>query len=227
MCIRTHDTSGNHLRIAVFLANRNMSLPRPLPAKKDVALMLLQTSDVFIHLDPRCEKVLVPPHLKHKPHLILQIGLNMPVAIPDLDVGEEGVSCTLSFSRSPFWCKVPWNAVYALVSEDRRGMVWPDDVPPEVALQFVRDPPPEQAQVAPPAPVAEPATKRGARATRAKGTGKRKQAATRTESPTPEAPPTPRSVAALPPNGPLSQPSDASPPSKTKRPLPPYLRVVK
>ena len=44
--------------------------------------------------------------------------------------------CPLSFSRSPFWCALPWSAIYALVSEDGPGMVWPDDVPPEVAAQM-------------------------------------------------------------------------------------------
>ena len=32
----------------------------------------------------------------------------------------------------PHCCVLPWTAVYAVVSEiDQRGMVWPDDVPPE------------------------------------------------------------------------------------------------
>jgi hypothetical protein len=46
------------------------------------------------------------------------------------------MTCTLSFNRAPFWCRLPWNAVYALVGEDGRGMVWPDDVPPEVEQQM-------------------------------------------------------------------------------------------
>lgn len=106
-----------------------------LPPKKDVALALLESSTVFVHLDPRADGVTVPPWFKKQPQLVLQIGLNMPVPIPDLSLDGDGVSCTLSFNRSPQFCSVPWKAIYALVGEDGRGMVWPDDVPPEVAAQ--------------------------------------------------------------------------------------------
>jgi stringent starvation protein B len=106
-----------------------------LPPKKDVALALLESSAVFVHLDPRDEQVRVPPWFKKQPQLVLQVGLNMPVPIPDLNLDEQGVSCTLSFNRTPHFCHVPWMAVYALVGEDGRGMVWPEDVPPEVAAQ--------------------------------------------------------------------------------------------
>src|SRR5262245_5126732 len=106
-----------------------------LPPKKDVALALLENSTVFLHLDPRHEAVKVPPWFKRQAQLVLQVGLNMPVPIPDLSLDETGVSCTLSFNRSPFFCCVPWKAIYALVGEDGRGMVWPEDIPPEVAAQ--------------------------------------------------------------------------------------------
>ncbi len=110
--------------------------PRNLPSKKDVVLALLQGPSVFVHLDPRKKGVVVPANFRKQPQLVLQIGLNMAVSIPDLRVDDEGVSCTLSFARSPFWCVLPWSAIYALVSEDGPGMVWPDDVPPEVAAQM-------------------------------------------------------------------------------------------
>lgn len=106
-----------------------------LPPKKEVALALLQRSTVFIHLDPRKEEARVPPWFKKQPQLVLQIGLNMAVPIRDLEVDDEAISCTLSFNRTPHFCLLPWTAIYALVGEDGRGMVWPDDVPPEVAAQ--------------------------------------------------------------------------------------------
>lgn len=106
-----------------------------LPPKKDVALALLERASVFVHLDPRTETVEVPPWLKGQAQLILQIGLNLAVDIPDLAVDDTGISCTLSFSRRPHYCRVPWAAVYALVGEDGRGMVWPADIPAEVAAQ--------------------------------------------------------------------------------------------
>lgn len=118
-----------------------------LPPKKDVALALLERASVFVHLDPRAESVVVPPWLKKQPQLVLQIGLNMAVKIPDLEVGDDAVCCTLSFSRRPHYCYVPWGAVYALVGEDGRGMVWPEDIPPEVS---------SQAQLSPAKPTVRP-----------------------------------------------------------------------
>jgi stringent starvation protein B len=112
-----------------------MSPTQPLPPKKDVALALLERSSVYVHLDPRQVSVVVPPWFKKQPQLVLQIGLNMHVPIPDLRLDDDGMSCTLSFNRSPFYCVVPWGSVFAMVGDDGRGMVWPEDVPAEVARQ--------------------------------------------------------------------------------------------
>jgi stringent starvation protein B len=108
-----------------------------LPPKKEVALALLERSNVDVYLDPRAKGVVVPPQFRKEPRLILKIGLNMPVPIPDLRVDDESMSCTLSFNRSPFYCVVPWSSVFAMVGEDGRGMVWPDDVPQELAVKVV------------------------------------------------------------------------------------------
>jgi stringent starvation protein B len=105
-------------------------------AKREFALALLQESSVFIHLDPRRDGVKVPGWLKRQPQLVLQVGLNMAVRIPDLDIGEQAISCTLSFNRSPFFCWVPWAAIFGLVGEDGRGRIWPEDVPFEIAAQM-------------------------------------------------------------------------------------------
>jgi hypothetical protein len=109
-----------------------MEAPPILPKKKDVLEALLGESNVFLHLDPRREGVVVPKWFQNQPELVLQLGLRMPVPIPDLEIDDEGVSCTLSFNRSPFWCCVPWRAIFAVVSEkDQRGVLWPEDVPPD------------------------------------------------------------------------------------------------
>jgi stringent starvation protein B len=116
-----------------------------LPPKKDVALALLEQASMYIHLDPRADTVQVPAWFKKQPQLVLQVGLNMAVPIPDLHVDEQGLSCTLSFNRAPFFCMIPWRAVFALVGEKGQAMVWAEDVPAEVAAQA-------QAQKAPPEP---------------------------------------------------------------------------
>ena len=109
-----------------------------LPAKKDVAIALLEQSDVFVHIDPRPDEVRVPQWFKKQAQLVLQIGLNMPVPIRDLEVNDDSITCTLSFNRSPFFCFLPWKSIYALVGSDGRAMVWPDDIPPEVAAQAAK-----------------------------------------------------------------------------------------
>jgi stringent starvation protein B len=110
------------------------SMP-PLPSKKAVALDLLERTSLFVHLDPRRPGVIVPLVFAKQPQLVLQIGLNMAIAIPDLEVSENGISCTLSFNRRPHLCRLPWSAIYALIGQEGGGMVWPEDVPPEVVAQ--------------------------------------------------------------------------------------------
>lgn len=102
----------------------------PRPSKKDVALALLEQSSVFIHLDPRRDKVVVPQTFRDQPELVLQFGLNMRIPIPDLEVTEEAIAGTLSFARRPFWCWIPWEAIFAIFDQERRGLTWPEDAPP-------------------------------------------------------------------------------------------------
>jgi stringent starvation protein B len=113
--------------------------PPLLPAKKDVARALLLRGSVFIHLDPRKSTVLVPARLRLQPQVVLQVGLDMPVPIPDLRVDDEGVYGTLSFKGVPFTCYVPWASVFALVGEDAKGMVWPSEMPSEIAAEVERE----------------------------------------------------------------------------------------
>ena len=110
-------------------------IPTNLPPKRDVARAFLLRGSVFVHLDPRREGVSVPKHLADQPQVVLQVGLDLPVPILDLRVDDEGVFGTLSFARSPFHCIVPWSAVFALVGDDGKGLVWPTEMPPEIAAE--------------------------------------------------------------------------------------------
>jgi hypothetical protein len=47
----------------------------------------------------------------------------MPVPIPDLDVGKDKLSATLSFDRIPFRVVVPWHAVF-LMRGDNMAAAW-------------------------------------------------------------------------------------------------------
>jgi stringent starvation protein B len=211
-----------------------MAAPTRLPPKKDVALALLEQSTVYVHLDPRSEGVRVPDWFKKQPQLVLQIGLNMPVPIRDLDVGDEAVSCTLSFSRTPHFCWIPWGSVFALVGENGRGMVWPEDVPKEVAAQAAQ----QQKKEAAPKLRAVPAEAKPVEAAKPKKKRVRKPRkadAERVAKPAARAatrdgvrPPRPEPALAGPDE--TSQASEVSSQgrdAKPRRELPPYLRVIK
>jgi stringent starvation protein B len=110
-----------------------------MPNKRDVARALILRGSVFVHLDPRKPGVVVPARLRSQPQVVLQIGLDMPVPIPDLKIEEQGVYGTLSFKGVPFTCSVPWDAVFALVGDDAKGMVWAQDMPTEIAQEVERE----------------------------------------------------------------------------------------
>jgi len=110
-----------------------------LPDKKDVARGLLLRGSVFVHLDPRVDGVVVPSYLRKQPQLVLQVGLDMPIPIPDLRVDDDGVFGTLSFNRSPFTVLVPWDAVYAVADDEGRAMVWPASLPDELRAEVERE----------------------------------------------------------------------------------------
>jgi stringent starvation protein B len=212
-----------------------MSSTQPLPPKKEVALALLERSSVYVHLDPRQSAVAVPPWFKKQPQLVLQIGLNMPMPIPDLRLDEDGMSCTLSFNRAPFFCVVPWSSVFAMVGEDGRGMVWPDDVPAEVARQAQVRAVDSGARKEPPKTGAEKEAKaEGAKPKRPRkraplaavpdgdGPSKKPKAARVPLAERGASPPgAPRPVVAP---APASRPGNGT---RKKRELPPYLRIVK
>ena len=117
----------------------HVTAPPALPAKKDVARALLLRGSVFVHLDPRADQTVVPERLRQQPQVVLQVGLDMPVPIPDLRVDDAGVYGTLSFKGVPFTCFVPWDSVFALVGDDAKGMVWPTEMPEEIASEVHTD----------------------------------------------------------------------------------------
>jgi stringent starvation protein B len=228
-----------------------------LPPKKEVALALLERSNVDVYLDPRAEGVVVPPQFRKEPRLILKIGLNMPVPIPDLRLDDESMSCTLSFNRAKFFCVVPWASVFAMVGDDGRGMVWPDDVPQELAIRTTDKPgigPEESAPSSPsPAPssrskgksrLAPDPQREGPKSKRPRPAKKKDEEAAPTRPvlhavPMP-APSEPRTVAVeklddrreAAKEGERVAPTtprvvERPPASRPKRELPPYLRVVK
>lgn len=121
-----------------------------LPEKKVVLLDLLEKAWVYVALDPRKEGVLLPDQLRKQPRLTLQYGYNMPMPIADLQIDDEGIRATLSFSRSPFATFIPWSAVFAIYDDDRRGLLWEENLPKDIDAE------PPAPQPEPPKPVKKP-----------------------------------------------------------------------
>jgi hypothetical protein len=104
------------------------------PSKHEAFLALLQEGWTSLHLDARRPGVIVPPHLRAEPHLVLQYGHDLPIPIPDLEVDEHGVHATLSFSKNPQRTFVPWSSVYVVTCNDGRGVLYHEDVPEDVSI---------------------------------------------------------------------------------------------
>ena len=99
--------------------------------KKTRLLGSLEQGLTMIHLDARRPGVLVPEHLKHEPHLLLNLSYRFQP--PDLAVGEWGVRCTLTFAGKQFTIAVPWSALYAISSHHSKEFwMYPDDMPREL-----------------------------------------------------------------------------------------------
>ena len=124
--------------------------PHPFPPKKTLRghfCSAAASSFISTRVSPACSS---QRGLRLQAQVVLQVGLDMPVPIPDLRVDEEGVFGTLSFKGVPFTCFVPWGAVFALVGEDAKGMVWSRRCRP-------RSPASSSAKRAPDCTVAAPA----------------------------------------------------------------------
>jgi len=216
-----------------------------LPPKKDVALALLEQASMYVHLDPRGEAVQVPLWFKKQPQLVLQVGLNMAVPIPDLHVDDQGLSCTLSFNRAPHFCLIPWASVFALVGANGQAMVWAEDVPAEVAaqaqkapekprgghLRSVEDAPKEAPKAEPPPPtVAAEKKKRAAKTAAAKAekpAAAKKKAAAKpaaakpaAQKPAAKKKPAAPEAAAQPKAAPQAKPAVAKQPAPQAKPAP-------
>lgn len=67
----------------------------------------------------KSQDVVLPQHVvdTHKSeHIMLEIGLNTAIPMPDLEVNEQGISATLSFSGRPHYVSLPWACV-AVISD--------------------------------------------------------------------------------------------------------------
>ncbi len=101
-------------------------------SKRAVLAELLEQGMVLVTLDARQQGVDVPPHLRDDAQLRLNLSyrFGLPMAIDD-----AGVDATLTFSGSPYPCRLPWRALYLFVSHvTGRPILFPTDVPSEIAV---------------------------------------------------------------------------------------------
>src|SRR5262245_42605614 len=85
--------------------------------------------------DARRPGVAVPPHLGKEPQLNLDFAMRFGLA--DFIFDARGVRASLSFNRQPFFCDVPWGAVYAIYSHvDNERLTWPQSLPEEILEQL-------------------------------------------------------------------------------------------
>lgn len=122
--------------------------------KKARMLQALEKGMTMVHLDARRPGVIVPPHLKHEAHLLLNLSYRFDP--PDLSVGDWGVRSTLTFSGKRFTVAIPWSALYAISSHvTKEFWMYPDDMPKEL-LENAAFRAAERAGEAPESPEAEP-----------------------------------------------------------------------
>jgi stringent starvation protein B len=111
--------------------------------KRKLFETLLEAGVAALHLDPRAVGVAVPGHFTDQPVLVLNFSFRYGVR--DFRFDDKGVEASLSFSRQPFYCVVPWAAVFAVTNDDRtQGSVWQEDLPPELGEREPAGSPPEE-----------------------------------------------------------------------------------
>jgi hypothetical protein len=96
-------------------------------SKREALEFLLARAPVVRVFARRVTGAAVPEDLADD--FALDIGLNMPMPIPDLEVDDYGVAATLSFNRLPFKVWLPWAAVIVVGVSNEATFTWLDDVP--------------------------------------------------------------------------------------------------
>lgn len=103
--------------------------------KREIVESLLDNGMVMVVLDSRRLGVIVPEHLRDDPQLRLNISYRF--GLP-MRIDQVGVHATLTFNSSPFTCKIPWSAIYVVISHvSGQPHFFPTEVPGELLASFV------------------------------------------------------------------------------------------
>jgi len=101
------------------------------PEKLRMFARLIEKGMVMVTVDTRVVEARVPPRFGGE----LQLNLNFShrFGLEDFDYDDVGVRASLSFGGSPFFCDLPWTAVYGMTSHvDGERLLWPDSFPKEL-----------------------------------------------------------------------------------------------
>lgn len=99
--------------------------------KHAVFSRFVEKGKVMVTLDTRRPGVTVPPRFSEEPQLNLDFSQRFGLA--DFAYDARGVRASLSFQRQPFFCEVPWSAVYSLYTHvDNERLTWARSLPTEI-----------------------------------------------------------------------------------------------
>ena len=113
--------------------------------KKKHLERLLTEGLVTIFVDSQRSDVLVPNQHKYNPQLIL--NLSYKFYIPDFKIVEDHVEGTLKFGSIPFFCHIPFDGIYGMVSQGlSETVVFPESIPGELLTKAHLPPDYEEAK---------------------------------------------------------------------------------
>lgn len=96
--------------------------------KKTIFNHLVVANNVYVQF--RTEGATLPERLYREESACLVWGFDRVVPIRDMRSDDEGVSGTLSFGRTPHWCKIPWDNIFAMHTGDESSLrMWPESMP--------------------------------------------------------------------------------------------------
>lgn len=106
-------------------------------SKPEALRSFLDKGLTMIHLDARCDGVVVPRQFVGQRDLRLNLSYRFSGSAMDID--EHRVEATLTFGGMPFRCRIPLVAIYALTSQvTGAGLVFPESLPAELVSELKR-----------------------------------------------------------------------------------------
>jgi len=106
-------------------------------SKPEALRAFLDKGLTMIHLDARCDGVVVPRQFVGQRDLRLNLSYRFQDSAMDID--EQRVEATLTFGGMPFRCRIPLLSIYALTSQvTGAGLVFPESLPAELVTELKR-----------------------------------------------------------------------------------------